>query len=195
MKKIIVISILVFGIYNLQAQTKFINGSFQLSNTTYPGLNAEHETVFINKDKTKTTKKGKIKNKSRQIIGGINAGFYVHPNSHFGVISTYDIKYQKLTKKQFYYNTGLGFGFNTNFIGETYKVTDAGEVKRVPLSSSSYLTPHFQLTAGRQFKKSGLIDAIFIKQNIHLLLFYNYTHLPIYNTEIGLRFNLTSNKK
>lgn len=187
--------IFLFGLCHLQGQEKFINGSLQMTNIAYPGLNAEFEKVYINKDKTKTTKKGKIRNKSRQILGAISAGFYIHPNSHVGIISTCDLKYQKLTHSQFYYNTSVGFGFNTNFLGETYRVDDEGAVKRIPLASASYLTPHFQLSAGRQFKKSKVVDAFFVRQNVYYLLFYNYTHVPVFNTELGLRFKINANQK
>lgn len=167
----------------------YLNGAFQLSNIKYAGSNLEFENTLHLKHINKTNKKEKEIYKQRQILGFANLGFYANPNSHFAILNTYGVKFQKLTKSQLYYNSGLGLGFNTNFLGETYTVADDGTVEKKSLATRSYWTTHLQIGVGRQFKSKRL-DAIFLRQNVHLLLNYNYGILPIFNTELGVRIQL-----
>lgn len=192
MKKIVFLGLLTLTFLPLFGQYYF-NGSLQGSNYKYLGLNAEVEKQLNIKTIVKNNKNGKERVKSREVLAFTNLGFYANSNSHLGIINTYGIKYQKLTKSTFYYNAGLGFGFNTNFLGETYEVVNS-TVERKVLNSVSYFCPQFQLSVGRQFKNSKYLDALFIRQNIHYLLSYNYANLPIFNLEIGARFTISQAK-
>jgi len=194
MKKLTLFTIILsIGCY-CNAQN-YINGSFQLSNIKYFGINAEFEKTLKSKELIKKSKKGKEKVKSRQFLAFGNFGYYLNNNSHLSIFNTYGAKYQKLSRSQFYYNVGLGFGFNTNFLGETYRVNDDGIVEKKRLASRSYWAPQLQLAIGRQFKKFDRLDGIFLRQNIHYLLNYNYGSIPVFNTELGIRINLNTTKK
>lgn len=186
--------ILLLGAGSIKAQF-FANGSFQLSNIKYFGINLEAEKLLKSKELEKETKKGKLKIKNRQFLVFANLGFYQNAGSHTGLLNNYGVKYQKLTRSQFYYNIGLGLGFNTNFLPETYQVNDNNEVEKLGTTTRTYLSPILNFGIGRQFKKSGLVDAIYLRQNNLLLLNYNYGINVLLNTELGLRFNLITSKK
>ncbi len=178
-----------------QAQEIHYNGSLVAKSFQYPGLNVELERVYFSKEKKVVSRKKVERIKRRTILGAINLGFYCQPKSHSALINTFLIKYQKVTKRSWFYSAGLGVGWYRSLLPETYKIDGNGEVKKVFLPGYTHLTPQLQLTWGRKFKKAQHIDALFIRQNTYYLLNYNYTNLPLFNVELGVGINLNTAKK
>jgi len=173
-------------------------GSLLGNQLIYPGLNIQAEKTFASKEKTKPRKHDKVWIKQRNLIATIDLGAYCHPKMFTALINTYGIKYQKITKRSWFYEAGLGFGYVRTFLPETYKVKDDGTVKKVFLPGYTYFTPKLDFTWGRQFKKPFLINQLFIKASAFYLLHYNYTNLPTYSVELGMGINinnLTKQKK
>lgn len=167
-------------------------GSLLGNQIIYPGINIQAERTLLSREKLKSSKHNKVWKKQRNLIATIDLGMYCHPKMFTALINTYGIKYQKITKRSWFYETGVGFGFDRTFLPETYTVKDNGSVKKVFLPGYTYFTPKVDFTWGRQFKKPFLIDQLFIKASGLYLLHYNYTNLPTFSVEIGMGININN---
>jgi len=191
MNKIILLLILSLSA-KVYGQHLHYKGSLLGNQLIYPGINIQAEKIVYSKEKIKEGKHNKIWKKQRNIIATIDLGAYCHPKMFTALINTYGIKYQKITKRSWFYETGVGFGFARTFLPETYTVKDDGSVKKVFLPGYAYFTPKVDFIWGRQFKKPFLIDQVFIKTSALYLLHYNYTNLPTFSVEIGMGININN---
>jgi hypothetical protein len=151
------VSSLIFS--NIYGQDTFqnhrLNGigiSYYGENISHYGLKIATEFPVLVKDKLKVKDNDKIINKRKEIFITGNIGGYVHKRNHLAVFIGSEIGYRKTRKKGFKYEFLLGLGYLHTFLqGDTYEVSDDGDVKKVNFAGQSNLMIPFSLGFGYDF--------------------------------------------
>ena len=109
-------------------------------NYAHYGLKITTELPLLTKNKVKTKNSGKIVNKRKEIFITGNIGGYFHKRNNIGVFIGSELGYRKTRKKGFKYEFLLGLDYLHTFLqGDTYEVSNDGNVKRVKLAGQSNL--------------------------------------------------------
>jgi|GEM_PF-3627358 len=119
-----------------------------------------------------------------------NDAVYFHPRSHVGLIKNWGAIYRKTRTKGHEFEVGFyPLGIQVFAMGETYLVSNNGDVDKKAFSFSFHYTPGISIGYGKQLLKSkGALDAWHLRLAINGVTNYNNTIVPTANLEIGLRF-------
>jgi len=161
------------------------------NNAWTPGLKLGATYQLWEKVKTKTSKKGKEKRKSFELLAAGNLGFYSHPKNHKGFFNNYDMLIKKTSTKGWNCFAGTGMGIYRSVLPETYEVSESGEVSQVFLPGNWYFTSQILVGFGKDYLDSTAIINGWFLRNTNLFLFgYNTFTLPLLNLEAGVKINL-----
>jgi hypothetical protein len=157
MKKtaIIILCLLVHNlIFAQNDSTKRISFDFSYfgENLFQPGYKLGAEYELWAKNKTRTKRNGNKIDKKYELLLTGNISNYVHFRNHIGLLLNSEIGYRYIRKKGFMYETSLGVGYLHTFLqGDTYKVTDDNEVKRVKFAGQSNFSWSFSFGIGKDY--------------------------------------------
>jgi len=150
--------IFLFSHYFLLAQEnenfeKHQVGVAYLANSiTRPGVVFSHQYHLWGIDKTKETKKGKIKPRFFELDLLNRAGFYNHKQNHFAALLSTGIQFSFIRKKGSFVSLGPQVGFQQRFLNEdTYVVNENGLVERKYFAGNSLFTIGLQSRIGKDF--------------------------------------------
>ena len=147
MHRFLISILFVFIILNTFGQDTLRNNKFSGIGLSYYGENFLHyglkittELPLLTKDKVKTKDSGKTVNKRKEIFIVGNIGGYFHKRNNIGFFIGSEIGYRKTRNHGFKYEFLLGLDYLHTFLqGDTYEVSDDGDVKRVRLAGQSNL--------------------------------------------------------
>jgi hypothetical protein len=129
-----------------------ISAGYMGSNFVRPGAVISHYYKFWEADKTKTTKKGKIKPRLLELNIVNRAGFYNHKQNHLGAMLTTGVQISLIRKKGKFLSIGPQTGYFQRFLNEdTYIVSETGEVQRKHFSGTAQWTIGLQTRIGKDF--------------------------------------------
>jgi len=122
------------------------------NNFTRPGTVVTHQYQLWHKDKSKTTKRGKLKPRWFKLNTFSRAGFYNHKQNHTAVFLTSGLQFSFIRKKGAFFALGLQTGLQQRFTNEdTYTVSENGEVSRNRFSGNTQWTNGLQTRVGNDF--------------------------------------------
>lgn len=169
--------------------------SYYGNNGIRPGLSSRADLTLKSWDKTRVSRRFLVGPKinrqhQKQLMYFKNSAMYIHPKTHVSFVRTWGVGYRKTRTKGWEYQFDIApLGVQFFFMGETYKVSDDGSVKKKNMSISAYYTPGISASFGKKFKnKSGSLEAWHVRTSINSIANYNNTWLPTANIEVGLRF-------
>ena len=171
-----------------------------LDSGLHPGLKFGKSYILKEKEKSrkhlfkfKQNKHGNKVKTVQYLLDG-NAGFYNHPNNHFGTFVGVGLTRFRLRER-----TGItyGFSFELSYLrrfynNKTYELTDNGTIRRVPLAGTNNvvfaLSPSFGKIMGTKKGKEGW--HLYFKPSLQILT-YNHSFVPNATLEIGVTVNMT----
>ena len=196
MRHLIYIIVFFALINTAKSQTEFYKTRYNISyfgnNTIYPGLKigADYKIgTSTNLNVKYNKKKGeivKINNKSLFITADMGA--YVHPKTNSAFFMYSQIKSLYTRPKGFQFSYAAGLGYYRSILKNTYKVDDAGIVKKVFFPGNNYMTSVFSLGIGKQARQSKRIESLYLNYHSMIVFGYNATFVPLYFIELGVRF-------
>lgn len=155
MKKIFSIIIFSYFSFTLLAQKPFPKHQLEVSyfgeTYTHAGTSVIYNYIIRQKEKSKTTKKGKVKTRFIQYHSANRIAFYVHPKNHNGWLVTSGLYIQRSKKNGWFVGAGLQAGYQLKFLNEdTYQINN-GSVERVRWNSQSAFVTGFGTRLGKDF--------------------------------------------
>ena len=122
------------------------------SSFTRPGAVISHSYHLWGVDKTKETKKGKIKPRFFELNMLNRAGFYNHKQNHFAALLSTGVEFSFVRKKGAFVSMGPQIGYLQRFLNEdTYVVDENGLVGRKRFSGNAQFTIGLQTRFGKDF--------------------------------------------
>ena len=122
------------------------------SSFTRPGAVFSHQYHLWGVDKTKETKKGKIKPRFWELSMINRAGFYNHKQNHFAALLSTGAQFSFVRKKGRFISIGPQVGFLQRFLNEdTYVVDENGVVERKRFAGNAQFTFGLQTRFGKDF--------------------------------------------
>jgi hypothetical protein len=172
------------------------------NNAIRPGLSVRSEITFKQWEKTRRSRRYLVGKKidrihQKQYMFTKNAALYVHPGSQVSFIRNWGLGIRKTRNKGWEYQFDLyPLGFQFFVLGETYKVSNTGDVTKKNMSISAYYTPGISASFGKKFKKErSSLEAWHVRLGINGLSNYNNTWVPTANLELGVRIKSKKSKK
>lgn len=165
------------------------------NNAIRPGLMSGSELTLKTNTKNKESRKfffGKKipRTHTKQWTYNTVSFMYLHPRSHLALGRNWGIGYRKTRTKGWEYSFDIyPVGVQFNLMGETFEVSDDGDVNRKGLNLSAYYTPAIAGGFGKQIKKKEALDAWFVKLHVNGLANYNNTFVPTANLVLALRLD------
>ena len=118
---------------------------------THAGTSILYNYIIHQKEKSKITKKGKVKTHFIQYRSANRIAFYVHPQNHNGWLVTSALNVQRSKKNGWFVGTGLQAGYQLKFLNEdTYQINN-GSVERIRWISQSAFVTGFGVQLGKDF--------------------------------------------
>lgn len=145
--------------------------------------NKNKEILYYKKKKSKLSKK----NISTWL--SINNSYYFHPQNHSGVRLFTSIKRKLSYGNKLSFSYGFTLGVLRSFLGETYEVTDAGEVKELKWYGRFYGTLGALLDISYPVSINNKYNfRPFLSSEIYSVFPYNNFISANFNTQLGVRF-------
>ncbi len=121
-----------------------------------------------------------------------NFGMYYHQTYHTNFLIQVEWVARKQYSKGLFMQSNFGIGLSKTFLdGVTYKVSDDGEVSKVPMAGNFYGLLSMGGSIGYNFEmKSNKQFSIFLKPDLIILAPYNRFILPRLTVELGVSFNI-----
>ena len=130
-----------------QLSTGYLGSSF-----TRPGAVISHTYHLWGVDKTKKTKKGKIKPRFFELNVLNQVGFYNHKQNHFAALLSTGVQFGFIRKKGSFISLGPQLGYLQRFLNEdTYLVDENGLVERNRFAGNAQFTFGIQSRFGKDF--------------------------------------------
>lgn len=142
--------------------------------------------------KNKVFKDGKISVKKRDVIYGVNAGFYRYQYNYTGVFLTPFIGFRHYIHPLLFHETTLGIGvLRTFYDGIVYKVDAAGNVSEEDLFGRYYVTTSFSWAANFLLRRPNRsIVAIQLKPVFWFQYPYNSFIKPHISLQAGIKYEI-----
>jgi len=142
--------------------------------------------------KNKIYKEGKVVPKQRDVIYGVNAGFYRYPYNYTGVFLTPFIAFRHYVHPSLFHETSLGIGLlRTFYDGTVYKVDDAGDVNEESLFGRFYATTSFSWSINFLLRRPNRsIMAVQVKPLFWLQYPYNSFVKPHVSLAAGIKYEI-----
>lgn len=129
-----------------------IGAAYLGSSFTRPGVVFSHQYHLWGVDKTKETKKGKIKPRFWELSLINRAGFYNHKQNHFAALLSTGAQFSFVRKKGRFASFGPQIGYLHRFLNEdTYVVDENGLVERKRFAGNAQFTIGLQTRIGKDF--------------------------------------------
>jgi len=126
--------------------------AYLASSFTRPGAVLSHQYHLWGVDKTKETKKGKIKPRFFELAFINRLLFYNHKQNHLALMLSTGAQFSFFRKEGKFVSIGPQIGFQQRFLNEdTYTVNEAGVVERNRFSGDSMFTFGLQTRIGKNF--------------------------------------------
>ncbi len=153
---LLVFSFFFSGLYGQDTlQTRLINGfgvSYYGENLSHYGLQLSTEYSLWNRNIKKAQSEYKIIHKRKEFFVIGNIGGYIHKQNHVAVFLNGEIGYRKIFENGLKYELLLGLGYlHTYLQGNTYEVSDDGDVTKVNLAGQSNLMVPVSFGIGYDF--------------------------------------------
>jgi hypothetical protein len=155
MKKISLLTIFSLLTASLMAQSSFSKHQLEVNyfgeTLTHAGASVIYNYIIHQKEKSKTTQKGKVKTHFIQYHSANRVAFYVHPRNHNGWLVTSGLYIQRSKKSGWFIGAGLQAGYQLKLLNEnTYQINN-GIVERVRWNSQSAFVTGFGTRLGKDF--------------------------------------------
>jgi hypothetical protein len=140
-----------------------------------------------------TLKSGRTVTKQRDIVGGVNAGFYRYSYNYTGVILLPFIARRRYYHSTFFTEASLGMGvLRTFYDGKVYKVDAAGNVSEAKLFGRFYATTNLAWSFNWLLNKPGQSNiALQLKPSLWFQYPYNSFIKPHASLEAGIKYEIT----
>ena len=158
------------------------------------GLTAGINLPLQSLAKNKIFKDGKRSTTHRDMIYGVNAGFYRYPFNYTGVFLTPFIGLRHYVHPSLFHETNFGVGvLRTFYDGIVYKVDEAGNVTEKNLFGRFYVTTSFSWAINFLWRASNQsIVAFQLKPVFWLQYPYNSFIKPHISLEVGMRYQIAN---
>jgi hypothetical protein len=142
--------------------------------------------------KSKIFKDGKKFTKYRDLIFGVNGGFYRYQYNYTGVFLTPFIGLRHFVRPSLYHETSFGLGIlRTFYDGIVYKVDEAGNVSEEDLYGRFYATTSFSWAVNYLWRASHKsIMAFQVKPVFWLQYPYNSFIKPHLSLAFGIKYQI-----
>jgi hypothetical protein len=153
------------------------------------GMTLGVEVPLHSINKIITSKKGKTSTIERDIIGGINAGFYRYPYDYTGVLLLPFVGRRHYHSPNFFTESSLGVGvLRTFYDGKVYKVDGSGNVSEANLFGRFYATTN--LSFGFNWLLHNPNIALQLKPSLWFQFPYNSFIKPHASLEAGVKYEI-----
>lgn len=152
------------------------------------GINYPLQSII----KNTISRKGKTFTKQKDIIVGVNAGFYRYPYNYTGVLFTPFIGFRHYVNPSLFHETSLGIGIlRTFYDGIVYKVDAAGNISEENLFGRFYATTSFSWAVNFLLQRPNRSTmAIQLKPVFWLQYPYNSFIKPHVSLEAGIKYQI-----
>ncbi len=186
---------LILSIHQVFSQETLLNNKIQGISISYFGEGLTHYGIKIGTEYSlKITNKTKIKRNSKEIpkrkehfLTG-NIGSYIHKRNHVGLFINSEIGYRKTRNKGFKYEFLIGIGYLHTFLqGDTYTVSDNGDVEKVNLAGQSNLMIPLSFGLGYDFNLHHKKPfSLYLKPGFFIQYPYNHALVIRPTIDLGL---------
>lgn len=218
-QKHLILILLLFCLNSINAQNKFesntiiklkkkkeksISNNMLISKLDYgvsfysyyylkPGFEFSVSKNIINKKKAVFIyKKNKTRNRVLSTWVSINNSYYFHPQNHNGVRIYSSIKRRVGFVNKLSFSYGFTLGVLRTFLGETYEVTDEGEVKELKWHGRFYGTLGAVLDVSYPVSiKDKISFRPFLSVEMYSVFPYNNFISSNFSSQLGARFYIT----
>jgi len=136
-------------------------------------------------------KNGKSITKQKDIVTGVNAGFYRYPYNYTGVIFSPFIAKRRYYHPSFFTETAVSIGMlRTFYDGKVYKVDASGNVTELGLFGRFYATTGFSYGFNWLLKSSQHNIALQLKPSLWFQYPYNSFIKPHASLEAGVKYEI-----
>lgn len=164
-----------------QAQTR-VQVAYSGAMIVHPGFSLDYSKILL----AKSVSKPEGRTATRQLITGMQAGFYYHQHMHTGLYLTPHIEWVKTTRKGFQYGIDLPVGYLRTLIPQVYEVESSGEVKKKHFSGTSHFILSPSLRVGKKLKQPNWVDEWYVKNKFMYITPYPAGNTFRYFLEIGI---------
>lgn len=139
--------------------------------------------------KNTLSKSGKPFTKQKDIVAGLNAGFYRYPYNYTGVILLPSIGMRRYFHPSFFTEVSFGIGVLRSFYdGKVYKVDAAGNVSEAGLFGRFYATTNLGWSFHWLLNKPNLV--LQLKPSLWFQYPYNSFIKPHASLEAGIKYGI-----
>ena len=155
MKKLLLLLLIsfFFTISNAQVSPKqALSLNYLGESYTHIGVSLWYDYLIYEKEKTKTTRKGKTKIQFIQLKSHNRIGFYRFPKHHNGWLHTTGALLQRTNLKGGLVGLAIVGGYQTTFLNEDiYEINDNGDIERIGLSSHTNFILGLNTRLGKEY--------------------------------------------
>lgn len=165
------------------------------NNFTRPGVAFGNSYLFWHRQRRKTTKKGKVKEKQLGLSWENTLSLYNQKRNHTGVLLQSGITFTRVKKKGALIGIGLFLGYKRNFLNEdTYTVSAQGEITKVNLAGQSAFISGFQTRLGKDFSYKNPTNpwGWFLESTLYWEVPFGTTLISRNALELGITYKLLS---
>jgi hypothetical protein len=160
---------------------------------THPGVSIGHQLIMEEWEKKRTTKKGKVKQKTYQLNVDHRLAMYNHARNHAGLLLSSGISFSRIKSKGTFFRIGIWGGAMQKWLNEdTYEVDADGNIRRIPLAGHLNGVVGLSTQLGKDFSKlnPGSRMGWFIGSNLFLAFPFGTTYLMQNAIELGISYSI-----
>ena len=191
-KRLVVVALLCtsLGAFGQKAD-RSVHVSYLGEYLTHPGLSIGYSHALYSRTRVKTKHNGKEKQKDQKVFLLHSLGAYTQPKLSSGMMLTTSLGYRKTRARGFFLQYMVGAGvFRSLLSGETYEVSDNGEVSTAAFAGRTSFINTWSMGMGKDFSKTkDLPIAVYWSSGLWLRYPYNGFILPQFSGELGISYS------
>lgn len=203
-KHVLILLFMCIGNYLLYAQKDSLSESEHLTKKlalclsyygkafVQPGYKIGLEYELWTKEKSRVRQNGTTIDKKHAFFIGEHLSNYYHRRNHSGLFLHTEIGYRGTRKKGFFYEVSTGVGYYHSFLmGDTYTVSDGGDVDRIPLAGNPGLGALFSVGIGKDCSFKSNLPWGWHMRYVELLKYpFGTSYINYSVIEIGIKYYL-----